>query len=264
MYNKLDVIWSIDMGYVISVINEKGGVGKSSIVFNCSWELSKKHKILLVDLDGQRANLSWFAGVEDREDRPTMLNVLSGGKHISECILNIKNNLDIVPANSSVIALSQTGSSRKMKAALNSVKQKYDFIFIDVNPDPTIVHTLALTSADYIIIPMLPDVASLEGNKGIAEDVLDVQEVGNPNLKVMGLLFNKNSDRTLLSKQVMTIAEKMADQLNTTVFSTKVRNAVALSECPTFHQGITDYAPNSAAAADIRNLCSEIERKCKE
>ncbi len=249
------------MGKIISVINEKGGVGKSSIIFNCGWELAKKYKILFIDLDGQRANLSWFAGIEDREDRPTMLNVMAGRKEITECIVSIKENLDIVPANSSVIAMSQIGSARKMKSAMKKIKDLYDYIFIDVNPDPTLVHTLALTSADYLIIPMLPDVASLEGNKGIAEDVLDVQEVGNPNLKVLGILFNKNSDRTLLSRQVSEIAEEMADQLETTVFNTKIRNAVSLSECPSFHEGITDYASTSAAADDIRNLCKEIEER---
>lgn len=249
------------MGKIISVINEKGGVGKSSIIFNCGWELAKTYKILFIDLDGQRANLSWFAGIEDREDRPTMLNVMSGRKSIEDCIVSIKENLGIVPANSSVIAMAQTGSARRMKSAMKEIKDKYDYIFIDVNPDPTIVHTLALTSADYVIIPMLPDVASLEGNKGIAEDVLDVQEVGNPNLKVLGILFNKNSDRTLLSRQVSDIAEEMAEQLDTKLFSTKIRNAVSLSECPSFHEGITDYASNSAAADDIRSLCKEIEER---
>lgn len=249
------------MGKVISVINEKGGVGKSSIIFNCSWEMAKKYKILLIDLDGQRANLSWFAGIEDREDRPTMLNVMSGRKNVAECIVSIKENLDIVPANSSVIAMSQIGSARKMKSAMKEIKDYYDYIFIDVNPDPTLVHTLALTSADYVIIPMLPDVASLEGNKGIAEDVQDIQEIGNPNLKVLGILFNKNSDRTLLSKQVSEIADDMAEQLDTSVFSTKIRNAVALSECPSFHVGITEYASNSLVADDIRNLCNEIEER---
>ena len=245
----------------ISVINEKGGVGKSSIVWNCAWEMAKKYRILMIDLDGQRANLTWYAGVEDKDDLPTMYNVLVGNKPIKECIVNIKENLDIVPANATVTALSQTGSTRKMKSAVQDVQDDYDYIFIDVNPDPTTAHRLALAASTYVIIPMLPDIASLEGNKGVAEDILDIQDAGNPDLKVLGIIFNKNSDRTTLSKQVAAVAENMATQLGTKVFDAKIRSAVVMSECPAEHIGVTDYDKKAPVSDDIREVVKEIEER---
>lgn len=254
----------------ISVINEKGGVGKTSVIWNTSYEiakpsvqssLNKPEKVLMIDLDGQRANLTWYAGIKNKDDLPTMYNVLIGNKNINDCIVNVRENLDIVPANATVTALSQTGGIRKMKKAVQDVQDDYSWIFIDVNPDPTTAHRFALAASDYVIIPMLPDVASLEGNKGVAEDILDIQDSGNPSLKVLGILFNKNNDRTNLSKQVNEIAKEMATQLNTTIFESRIRNAVVMSECPAAHIGVTEYDPKAAVSDDIRKVVKEIKER---
>lgn len=251
------------MSRITTFINEKGGIGKTSSCFNVAWELSKKNRVLMIDLDGQRANLTWFCGIEKTEDMVTMFNVLQAGESIQKAIVNVKENLDLVPATVIVSNLTQTAKIIRMKKALEEVKDLYDYVFIDVNPTPNWSHVLALSTSDYIIIPMLPDPASLEGNIGIKESVEEVLETTNPNLKVLGILFNKNTNRTNLSKQVAAVAEKMAAQLNTKVFETKIRNAVVLSENAHVHQGITDYDPASNAAEDVRNLVKEIERMVK-
>lgn len=251
------------MSRITTFINEKGGIGKTSSCFNVAWELSKKNRVLMIDLDGQRANLTWFCGIEKTDDMVTMFNVLQAGESIQKAIVNVKENLDLVPATVIVSNLTQTAKIIRMKKALEEVKDLYDYVFIDVNPTPNWSHVLALSTSDYIIIPMLPDPASLEGNIGIKESVEEVLETTNPNLKVLGILFNKNTNRTNLSKQVAAVAEKMAAQLNTKVFETKIRNAVVLSENAHVHQGITDYDPASNAAEDVRNLVKEIERMVK-
>lgn len=251
------------MSRTITFINEKGGIGKTSCCFNVAWELARKNKVLMIDLDGQTANLTWFCGVKKTDDMPTMFNVLQAGESIQNAIVNVKESLDLVPATVVVSGLTQTAKIIRMKKALEEVKDLYDYVFIDVNPTPNWSHVLALSASDYIIVPMLPDPASLEAIIGITESVEEVLETTNPNLKVLGILFNKNNNRTNLSKQVAAIAENMAEHLNTKVFETKIRNAVVLSENAHVHKGITDYDPVSNAAEDIRNVVKEIERMVK-
>lgn len=249
------------MGSIITFINEKGGIGKTSCCFNTAWELAKSKKVLMIDLDGQRANLTYFTGIQKSDDMVTMYNILQTGSDIRESIITVNDGLFLIPATVNVANLNQNAKITRMKKSLAEIKSEYDYIFIDVNPTPNWSHVLALSSSDYIIIPMLPDIASLEANNGISESIEEVQETTNPNLKVLGILFNKNNSRTNLSKQVNSIAEKMAIQLESKVFKTKIRNTVALSENVYLHQGVTDYSPKSTAADDIRNLVIEIEKE---
>jgi len=252
------------MGTIITFINEKGGIGKTSCCFNVAWELAKKKKILLIDMDGQRANLTFFCGLPKKDDMLTIFNVLQSNNNIKDAIQRVNENLDIVPASEDVAHLTTNAKISKLKKVLEEVKNDYDYIFIDVNPTPGWGHILALSASNYIIIPMLPDVASLEANNGIAESVEEILETSNPSLKVLGLLFNKFNSRTNLSKQVLSIAEKMATILDTKVFVTKIRNAVSMSENVYEHTGITDYDTSSAVAEDIRNLVKEIESRIEE
>jgi chromosome partitioning protein len=244
---------------VISWINEKGGVGKTSLCFNVGWYLSTQgKKVLFIDMDGQRANLSFFCGIKDDEKEHTMADVLLKEFDIKKSILEVKENLHIVPGAVELTLIDKSIKQEIMTNAIQSVSKYYDFIFIDINPTPSRIHALVMGATDYIIIPMLPDVASLEANKGVIETYNLIKEKVNQNLKIMGIVFNKNNGRALLSKQVNEITKKMADKLNTNIFNTKVRNNIALSENVGSHQGITEYDSNSNGAKDIIDLTNEI------
>lgn len=245
----------------IAFINEKGGIGKTSCAFNIAWEMAKTNRILLIDLDGQKANLTYFCGVGKAEDMITMLNVLTEGTDPSDAIVTIKENLDLIPANTNLANIGQTAKISRMKRIIKDLADSYDYIFIDVNPTPNWTHVLALSAADYVIVPMLPDVTSLEASDGLKESVEEIKETANPNLKVMGLLFNKNINTTVLSREVKESAAKRAHKLSTEVFASSIRNATVLGECVSMHKGITDYAPRSAAAMDVKEVIQEIERR---
>lgn len=244
-------------------ITEKGGVGKSSCCFNIAWELSKKKKVLVIDLDGQRANITYFFGAAKDVEMCTMYNVLMGNKSIQEATVSVKNNLDLVRADSNVANISQTAKISKLRNALKEVDDLYDYIFIDVNPTPTWTHALVLSCSDFVVIPMLPDLASLEANKGITESIIEVRDNMNPKLKVLGIVFNKYTDRTNLSKSVTDASQEMARFLDSKVFDSKIRNAIALSENIYEHIGVTDYAPNKPASDDIKAVCQEFEKEIK-
>ena len=245
---------------VISFLNEKGGVGKTSLCYNVGYYIASQGKrVLFIDFDGQRANLSFFAGVKNRDELSTMRDVLMGGADIRKIITKTAlENLDIVVGNSDLIDIDKSADVKIMLSAIKKVENNYDYILIDVNPTPSRIHVLAMAAANYIIIPMLPDIAALEANKGIIETFRIVKANLNPSLKIMGIVFNKFTGRNILTKQVLEVVEDMAKQLKTTVFNTKVRSNKALAENVGSHVGVTEYDPKSNGAQDIITLTSEI------
>ena len=251
------------MAKIIGVLNEKGGVGKSTVCFNLAWELMKQgKKVLMIDFDGQRANLSFIAGMDKPTGLTTMYDVMANGEDIRKAVLVVEDTLHIVPATHSVTLLAQDNSPiERMKRAMGTVWEHYDYIFIDVPPTPGRTHALTLSVADYVLVTMLPDVTSLEANSGIAETVKAAQANINPNLKLLGFVFNRYSWRPLLTRNVMATAEKMAENLGSKVFKTKIRNAVAISEAVGRHEGVTTVAAKSNGAEDFKALAEEFERE---
>ena len=251
------------MRNVIAVINEKGGVGKSSICYNVAWHFAETgKKVLMADLDGQRANLTFIAGIDKPDGTPTLYDVLANGLPVKKTVLVVEDNLHIIPATNDVVALDRSNSRLEdMQAAIGELAPYYDYIFIDVSPTPNRGHALALAASTGVIIPMLPDVTSLEANMGVVESVRLTRQTVNPGLKVLGIVFNKYSPRTLLSYQVTEKAEQMAKALGSQVFETKIRQSVTLAETVGRHMGVTEYSPKSKCAEDIKQLCKEIEEE---
>lgn len=249
------------MAHTITFINEKGGIGKSSMCFNTAWCFSQEmgKKVLLIDLDPQRANLTFFAGIEKPDNLPTIYDVLVEGKDVKETVLVVRNNLHIIPATADVSSLSPDNTNpNDMKRIIQELSPYYDLIYIDVSPTPNISHVLALAAADSVIIPMLPDVACLEANMGIIESIGLAKESFNPELRVLGIVFNRYTFRSRLSWQTHEVAQEMANSIQSKVLDTKIRQTQKLSENIGQNLGITSYAPKSDAARDVRDLCAEI------
>ena len=250
------------MAVKITFINEKGGVGKTSSCFNSAWELSSRgKKILMIDMDGQKANLTFFTGADAAiPNMKTMAEVFKGDTSIGEIIHNVRENLDLVPANANMSGLGMEAKVIKFRKSIAEIEDNYDYIFIDVNPAPGWSHYLSLSVSDLAVVVMLPDIASLEGNRGILETIEEIRGTTNPALRILGFLFNKNNCRTVLAKQVTDAAAAMAAQADTRIFDTKIRSAVVLSENVLAHTGVTEYAKRSSAAEDFISFCDEIER----
>ena len=254
------------MGKVISLMNEKGGVGKSALTFSCAWELSKKGKrVLIIDLDGQTANVTYLAGVAVNENTETMVDVFTKRISIRNIVKRVPKAdsfqvLDIVPANVNLTGISQTSKISVMKHAIREILDDYDYIFIDVNPSPDWRHALTLSVLDFVCVVMKPDVMSLEANDGIFDSIDEVKESINPNLKVLGFVVNCFDPRTRIGSSVVEKANEMAEYYNTCVFGTKIRNAVAFSESAISKMGVTDYSPKSLVAEDLRQFVNELEK----
>ncbi len=253
------------MGKCVSITNEKGGVGKSSITFSTIWEISKKKKVLVIDMDSQRANLTFIAGVPKDESTLTMYDIIVKKKPIKKAIVNIKKNLDIIPGTEEVKDLKDTKVEYliRMRESLQEIKDDYDYIFFDTNGEGNDRLVYIFTVCDDVFILMEPDLMCLESNNGIIESIDAIKKSTNPNLKVGGIIFNSNEENRNLTKTVKEVADQYAKKLNSKVLKTKVRRAVVMKEVPIAHVGITDYDAKSPIAEDIRNLAKEITKEVK-
>ena len=251
------------MGVILSIMNEKGGVGKSTLTYSIAWRLMQiGHRILVIDLDGQKANISYLAGIKVSDDTLTMQDVMLKNENIQDAIQSVIQSdegcLDMIPAGINTSYMPPSVKISKFKKIVKSIKDNYDYIFIDVNPSPDWRHALTLSVLDCIAIIMLPDVMSLEANSGIFDSITEVQESFNRDLQVLGFILNQFDARTNLTKGAMLKANQMAEFYNTELFNHTVRKAVVMGESAVSHKGITEYNAKSAVASDVCDVTDEL------
>lgn len=253
------------MGKVIAFVNEKGGVGKSTTCFNVAWEIARNKRVLIIDMDGQGANISFFCGIEKKGDMKTMYHVVVKDESINNVVKHVYGNLDIIPANIKILDMvSGNADIRWMQNQVELIARKYDYVFIDCCPSPNWNQVLTLAVADHVIIPMEADVTNLESITELAASINEVKRAVNYKLNVLGFVITKTGIMTNLFKKSKEVTEKIAGVLNAKVFDTPLRKAVVVAECVGEKIGITDYKPTSKAADDIRKLVVEIEEEIEE
>ena len=248
------------MAKIISVTNQKGGVGKTTTTnaIAAGYKL-KGFKVLCVDLDPQ-ANLSFSTGAET-EDCSTVYEILKREASASSSIQKMES-FDIISSNILLsgieLEFTQTGREYLLREALSSVRDHYDYIFLDTPPALSILTVNAFTASDYIIIPMLADIFSLQGIAQLSETIDRVRKYCNPNIKVEGIVLTKFNMRTVLSREIKGTAELIAEKLNTGILNTTIRSSVAVMEAQTNQQDIYNYSPKNGAAKDYMDLVEEL------
>lgn len=253
------------MGEVITILQEKGGVGKSLATMNIAYYFARRGRVLIIDLDGQAANITYYLLGYTSDTYETIMDSFKGKTKAAESVIAVALNLDLLPANVDVAGLSQAHKITTFKSIIEELKEIYDYIFIDVTPSPTWAHLLALSSRGQKIIPIInADAASLQALKSLNDSVREVLETTNPGAEYLGIILNRYSGRTNLSKEIKKEAEKMAKKMHTSLFDTVIRQSVTLSEQPLTHQSIYDYAPGSTAAKDYAALSEEIMERIKK
>ena len=261
----------------ISVVNQKGGVGKTTTTVNLGAALAMKgFNVLLVDMDPQ-SNLTTHLGlgdtssqiggeeVEESLEKPpipefTIYDVLKGQKKISDVIINRSSNLDVVPASlflsAADLELGGTiGRELILKRALNEVREKYDYIIVDCPPALGLLSLNALAAVEKVVVPVQSEYLALHGVRQLLDTIEQVRSVYNPTLAVGGVLICLHDGRKRLARAVYDTIKAYFGEL---VFNTAIRTNVSLAEAPASGQSIFEYAPDSAGAEDYLAFGEEI------
>lgn len=250
------------MSAIITVTNQKGGVGKTTASSALMDGLhSRGARVLGVDLDPQ-GSLGFCLGL-DIENCATVYDVLKGAKPIRDVIKESECG-DVLPSNillsAAELEFNRPGREFLLKNCLTEVEENYDYIIIDTPPALNVLTVNAYVAADGLIIPMAPEILSLLGVSQIRETIDTVRRCYNSRLRVLGILLNKYNHRFTLNRDVLDMAEQIAVQLDTQVFQSRIRSGVAVAEAPAYGESVLSYAPDSKVARDFRLLINEIVR----
>ena len=250
------------MAKIIGVANQKGGVGKTTTAVNLAAALGVlEKKILLIDADPQ-ANASSGLGVE--EVQYSTYNLLEHSVDVEKCIQKTTSpNVDIIPSHIDLVAaeielVDKENREYMMKEALQSIKDRYDFIIIDCAPSLGLITVNALTASDAIVIPIQCEYFALEGLGKLLNTIKTVQNIHNKNLDIEGLLLTMYDPRLRLSNQVV---EEVKSHFPEMVFDTIISRNVRLSEAPSFGESILSYDAESKGAIQYIQLAEEVLMK---
>jgi chromosome partitioning protein len=254
----------IAMGLVLAIVNQKGGVGKSTTAVNLGACLAERsHRILLVDMDPQ-ANATSGLGVRKREVLVSMYDVLIRGEPLEGIILGTPvGNLDLAPASihlagAEVELVNATGREARLRAALAPVRERYDLLLVDCPPSLGLLTVNALVAADEAMIPIQCEYYALEGLSQLVDSIALVRRHLNPSLRIGGVLLTMFDARTNLSQQVV---DEVRRYFKEKVFETVIPRSVRLAEAPSYGQPITRYDPSCRGAEAYRNLAKEVESR---
>lgn len=249
------------MKEIVSVVNRRGGVGKTATAHALGAGLFLKgYKVLYVDLDSQ-CNLTFDTGA--KTGPLTSLEVLTGTATAKEAIQHTPRG-DIIPASPNLaiadIVINDTGKEYRLREALEPLYAEYDYCIIDTPPALGVLVTNALTASDSVIIPAQAEVHSIQGIGLLNEAIRAVQKYTNRNLKIKGILVTRYNGRAVLSRDMLSNLEDTAKELNTKVFNTPIRECIAVKEAQASQADIFTYAPRSNATKDYTALIEEMEK----
>lgn len=247
------------MKQIYAIINQKGGVGKSTTAHALGCALHRRgFRILFIDLDSQ-SNLSFSLKVAG--ESPTSMEVLSEDCNIRDAIRKVEYG-DAVPAGLSLALAEQNmsgvGTEFRLREAIDVIRDDYDYVVIDTPPALGILTVNALTACTRAIIPAQADIYSFQGVSQLYKTITTVKRYCNPDLEVAGILLTRYSPRAILSRDVADMLSKTAEQIQTKLFNATIREAVSVKEAQANQTDVYEYNPKSNVSLDYEAFTEEL------
>jgi chromosome partitioning protein len=249
------------VGRVLCIANQKGGVGKTTTAVNLAASLAGAHKrALLVDIDPQGSATSGL-GMRDLQDRPTTYDIIMGERPAAEAISPTKiEGLDVLPAHRDLVGaevelVSALAREFRLRDALKTVRDGYDFVLIDCPPSLGLLTVNGLTAADGVLIPLQCEYYAMEGLSALMDTVDLIRERLNQTLLVEGIVLTMFDTRNSLSHQV---SDEVRKHFSERVYRTIIPRNVRVSEAPSHGLPVTVYDPTSRGAQAYVDLAREM------
>lgn len=251
----------VNMGRIIAVANQKGGVGKTTTTINLSACLAEQgQKVLVIDVDPQ-GNTTSGLGIDKNNTENTVYELMLGEASIDDCIYkSVMDDLDVIPSNvnlagAEIDLIDIDDREYILKKIVNSLKEKYDFILLDCPPSLSMLTVNAMTAANTVLVPIQCEYYALEGLSQLIRTINLVKQKLNPELEIEGAVFTMYDARTNLSLQVV---ENVKANLKQTVYKTIIPRNIRLAEAPSHGLPINLYDSKSAGAESYRLLAEEV------
>lgn len=254
------------MGKIISIANQKGGVGKTTTAINLAASLAAiEHPTLIIDIDPQ-SNTTSGLGVEPKTVTNSVYEVMVGGSAVTDAVKETELPfLDLVPSHINLVGaeiemVDRNERERILSKAIQPLKEKYDFIIIDCPPSLGLLTINALTASNSVLIPVQCEYFALEGLGQLLNTIKIVRQHLNPELEIEGVLLTMYDTRTRLSNQV---ADEVKRYFDDRVFSSVISRNVRLAEAPSFGKPALLYDATSVGAKNYLSLGREIIQRNK-
>ncbi len=251
---------------VISITNQKGGVGKTTTTANLGAALAQRGKrVLVVDLDPQ-AHLTTSLGVKEYELEKTIYEVFKGTVTINEALIDLahpKGLFWLLPSSLSFSVADtefsgEAGREYLLKEALQNLDQKFDYVLIDCPPSLGLLTINGFTAAEEVYIPLQTEFLAMHGMTQLLQVYNVVKRRVNPDLEITGIIGTMYDSRKKLNREVI---EKIESHFGDRLFKTLIRTNISLAEAPSFGQDIFTYRPDSAGAEDYAALAEEVLKR---